>query len=133
MCVCVCFLTIGQLGGADIWNTPVAVMSQPHDRERRDATLTLLRAIGFRNVTTAKTIPHVRVKISMKYDKMAPNFHSTTLQDEVHVGQMMAENLLAESLFRRMMRREDLLTDEHGARYAANALVRSRVKLSMKK
>jgi hypothetical protein len=112
------------------------MMSQPHDRERRDATLSLLRAIGFRNVTTAKTIAHVRVKISMKYDKMAANFHSTT-QDEVHVGRMTAENLLAESLFRRMSRRKDLLTEEHGARYAANALVRRRVrcrmKLSMKK
>ena len=82
-----------------IWDIPVAMMSQAHDHERRHSTMQVLHTIGFRNVTIAQTIKWT----------------------DMDVERMCADGVLSPSLFRRMQRQDD--TDETGyLKYAANAL-----------
>ena len=66
--------------GDMLTNLPLAVMSQPHDHERRRSMSRLLSEIGFRNVT----------------------FPATTKWTDMDVEQMIADGILSTSLFSRM-------------------------------
>jgi len=83
----------------DVWRTPVAVMSQAHDAERRQNTQRLLQAIGFRNVT----------------------FPSTLKWSDINLQQMTEEGLFSRAFVQRMQQRDDTNTAGY-ARYAANTL-----------
>jgi hypothetical protein len=52
--------SIGTECDESILNIPVAVMSQPHDLERRNHTLRLLNTVGFRNVSFSRDTEVVR-------------------------------------------------------------------------
>jgi hypothetical protein len=91
--------TIGTECDEGLLNIPVAVMSQPHDLERRNHTLRLLNTVGFRNVSFPET---------MKWS-------------DINIEQMTVRGVLSTSFVRRIQRRND--TNFVGyLRYAANAV-----------
>jgi hypothetical protein len=90
---------IGTECDESIWNTPVAVMSQPHDLERRSHISRLLETVGFRNVSFPETIKW----------------------SDINIEQMTVRGVLSTSFFRRIQRRND--TNFVGyLRYTANAV-----------